>query len=150
MDNKIKKVEAERTKFGWGLCEWGGSEEKEGLAEIICDEYGEKLPAFCVFTGGDLTCRRHALILVSKGYYVIRAYHKQCDFTITVYKVRSCYWTGGKDFVELEEIAKFKKGKWDNPEIKLDFLQNAIEAAKKKAMCYHCDSPHFFNDKRKG
>lgn len=45
-------------------------------------------------------------------------------------------------FAEMEAIHQFKRGEWDvEPP---SYLNNAIEAAKKKATEYHCRSPYYY------
>jgi len=49
---------------------------------------------------------------------------------------------GGAVYAVVKRIAEFSQGEWDFPEVAGKFSA-AIEAAKEKAVCYHCREPHF-------
>lgn len=49
-------------------------------------------------------------------------------------------WT--VEYASLEPIAEYSRGEWDNEEIAQKY-KTAIEAAKEKALCYHCREPHY-------
>jgi len=129
-----------RTKKNFpALWEEGGGYTNTGRATIICGPDGEKLRPIYIKRRGELACSKHALFVIRPEYYIIQAGHHRRDFGVTVYKIVSI--SDSDNEAEVERIAHFSEGEWDNepPE----FLQAAIKAAKNKATCYHCRSPYY-------
>ena len=125
------------------LWEAGGGFSNTGNAQIICDEQGRKKKAIYVQRRGPRACSEHALIPVREGNIVIRADHHRGDFVIEIYEVRESQ----TDFVtfELIKINEFSQGEWDKP--LPDYLIDAVDASKRKALAYHCREPYFIKEK---
>lgn len=127
-----------RTKSGLpAMWECGGGATNTGDAWIICGPDGQKKRPIHIKRRGSLSRGCHALLVVEVGDLAIGADHHRGDFDITVYRVAEIR----EDEAELEPIHEFTCGEWDKepPEC----LRDAISAAKSKATCYHCRSPHY-------
>jgi hypothetical protein len=97
---------------------------------------------------GDLAGGHHALFVVRPGIVVIEARHHRGDFTIKVWRVRQVtephdweHQTEKYPGAVLDLLADYSDGEWV-PEFP-EFAASAIEAAMKKAACYHCRRPHY-------
>lgn len=130
-----------KTKRGLpALWEEGGGYSNTGRAVIIAGSQGEALTPLYIRRGGHLAGREHALFVIKPGYFIIKAYQSRCDFHILIYVIQSI--NTEKGIAEIELKHEFDEGEWDvEPP---DFLKDAISAAKKKALCYHCRSPHYY------
>jgi len=135
----MKEIRVERTRRHHlpALWERGGGGTNTGHAMIIARPDGEPPRATYIRRRGELACDNHALVVVEPGYYVVEADHHRKDFAITLYRIERIEG----EVAVCEPVARFDKGEWDNdpPEA----LNDAIEAAKSKATCYHCREPHF-------
>jgi len=136
----IRNIELTLTKKGLpALWEEGGGATNTGSATIIAGLNGERLTPVYVRRSGSLSCGQHALFIVRTGCRVIMASHWRQDFTIKVYRITSIDLENKT--AQLEQLHEFSRGEWDkdpSPD-----LEDAIEAAKDKATCYHCRSPHY-------
>jgi hypothetical protein len=127
-------LKIDTTKSGRLACwERGGGHINTGYATIVAGPRGEKLRPVYIRRAGTLANSDHALIPIGDGCYAIEAEHHRGDFTIRVYHIAA----DGT----LTSVATFSEGKWHGkcP----DFLEVAVEEACKKALCYHCRSPHY-------
>lgn len=124
------------------LWEEGGGFTNTGRAQIICDGHGRKKKAIYIRKRGPLACEEHALIPIRSGDIVIRADHHRGDFAIEIYKIQESQ----TDFVvfELIKINEFDQGEWDKP--LPDYFADAVDAAKRKALTYHCRDPFFIKE----
>lgn len=134
----MKKIEIERTKKGYpAFWEVGGGFTNTGYSYIVTNKDGQPKKAIFVRNRGHLANGEHALIPIAVGDLIINADHHWNNFKIFVYRIT--------DFLEeealVERIAKFSKGEWDT-ELPV-YLEAAVQAAIKKATCYHCREPHF-------
>lgn len=116
-------------------CVWenGGGYSNTGRAIIVAGLYGEKLKPLYVRKKGQLACSDHALIEVRIGYMIIEAEHGRGDFDISIYAVVD----PENGIVKI--IHSYTMGSWDRkPPL---YLKSAIDAAKRKALFYHCREP---------
>ncbi|WP_044894812.1 hypothetical protein [Bacillus alveayuensis] len=119
------------------LWESGGGMTNTGFSQIICNADGSPKKPVYVKRRGHLSCGEHALFIVSVGDIIIQADHHRRDFEIFVMKICSI----GDETAQAQIIHHFSMGEW-NEEPPTN-LKTAIEAAKEKATCYHCRSPHY-------
>lgn len=133
----MTKTRIEKTKKGYpAFWEAGGGSTNTGEATIIASKDGQPKKAIYIRSRGHLSNGEHALIPITVGDYIIRADHHRGDFEIFVYRITEI----SKEEASIKKIAEFSNGEWDNlPQ----FLEDAVEAAMKKATCYHCRGPHF-------
>lgn len=135
------RLQIERTKKGYpAFWESGGGYTNTGEATIIANKNGQPKEAIYVRRRGHLANGEHALFILEVGDYIIKAFHHREDFEIVILKVL--------DFEEetavAEQVNCFSRGEWD---AKLSAsLEAAVQAAMKKATCYHCRRPHFILD----
>ena len=119
------------------LSEFGGGMTKTGSATVVCGVSGKPLKPYKIFRHGDLACNTHALFSVPEKAITIRA-EKNRQIVIREHKIvitaprRACIhsetlWTG--NFLELPN--------------RLSRYQNAVDAAREKAYCYHCRCVHY-------
>jgi len=135
-------IRIERSKSGIpALWEQGGSATNTGDATIIAGQDGQAKRPLYIRKRGHLSCSRHALIPLAIGDHIIEADHHRKDFDIKIYKVLSFGNTEEEAYAVIEQVNHFNKGEWDKD--LPTYLQAAVEAAKDKATCYHCRSPHF-------
>lgn len=119
------------------LWEKGGGMTNTGNSQIIANADGSAKKPVYINRRGHLSNGEHALLIVSQGDLVIQANHHRRDFEIVVMKIVSIQ----EENAELKKLHHFSMGEWDiEPSA---HLQSAIEAAKEKATCYHCRSPHY-------
>lgn len=133
-------IEIIRSKTGIPcLWEEGGGWTNTGYAVIITDKNGDKKKPIYVKRRGHLACEKHALVPIRKGDYFIRAHHHRKDFNIVVKKIKKIQIQD--DTAEVEEVAEYSMGEWSTrlPE----HLKSAVEAAKAKALHYHCRTPYY-------
>lgn len=134
------KIQIQRTKQGLpALWESGGGYTQTGDAIVIAGPNGEKKAPYYIRQRGHLACDRHALLLIHEGDIIIEAEHHHKDFEIRVWRIVQII--GEEAWLNL--MYEFSWGEWDTepPE----YLQPAIEAAMKKATCYHCREPHYID-----
>jgi len=133
-----ERIMIERTRRGLpALWEKGGGMTNIGRSQIICGPNGEsKVPTY-IRRKGPLACKEHALIIIKEGDIIVKAFHHRKDFTISVYRISKIL--DGE--VTLDLIHSFDQGEWDkDPD---NSLAAAIDAARRKATCYHCRSPFY-------
>ena len=133
-----KTVKIERTKKGLpAMWESGGGATNTGDATIIANGNGSKKRPVYIRRRGPLACGNHALFVVKPGDVVVEANHHRKDFEIRVW----CIGQILEEEVRLNLLYEFSWGEWDTepPEN----LRPAVEAAMKKATCYHCREPHY-------
>ena len=134
------KMELTMTKKGFpALWEEGGGWSNTGSATIVAGPNGERLKPVYVRRAGHLAGGDHALLIVRKGYHVVKASHHRRDFTIKVYRIVDIDLED--KVAQVECLCEFSMGEWDNDPPPM--LEEAIEAARAKATCYHCRSPHY-------
>ena len=138
---KQYEVKIERTKKGLpALWEKGGGWTNTGRSQVICNRHGmSKIPVY-IRRQGQLACREHALFVVEVGDMVIKAAHHRRDFSVQVYRIEKIL---DKE-AHLTLVCSFNQGEWDI-DLPQDF-ETAVEAAKRKAICYHCRSPYFVKE----
>jgi hypothetical protein len=134
-----------KTKRGLpALWECGGGMSNTGDARIICDSQGNRKKPLFIRTGGHLALDNHALFLVEEGDIVVDVYRHHSDYDITVKRIAKINQdTEGRLIAELEIIAHFSDGEWDNEDI-AEKYKDAINSATEKSRCYHCREPHFY------
>lgn len=136
-------MKIETTKRGIpAIWESGGGRTSGGSATIIAKRDGSKPRAVYVRRGGHLACGDHALVAVHEGYYIVRAsVTRGVRSSAVVERIAS---TSVKDIdgerweatAEVETLNSFSQGEWNHP---LDEkLNEAVEAAFRKAGAYHC------------
>lgn len=116
-------------------CVWenGGGYSNTGRAVVVAGIHGEKLRPLYIRKKGQLACSDHALIEVRIGYMIIEAEHGRGDFDISVYAIMNA------EKRKVKRVYSFTMGSWDRkPPL---YLKSAIEAAKRKALLYHCREP---------
>ena len=127
------------------LWEQGGGWSNTGEAVIVTAPDASPIKPIYVRKSGSLACSNHALIPVNVGSVVIEAHHHRKDFFISVWQIKSIDETA-----KAEMIAEYSMGEWvfsqePHPEV-ADHLLAAVEAAQKKATCYHCREPHYIRE----
>ena len=148
----IKKIKIDRTfKKGYPAAwEVGGGYTNTGEASIICDRNGQPKEAIYIRRRGHLANDRHALILVNRGDYIVKAWQHRGDFLVKIYQVidferEAEKYSDGVEAVNMysfiREKYRFDRGEW-SPDLP-EFLEAAVEAAKDKALCYHCRCVHY-------
>lgn len=165
---KTSEVALTRSKTGLFLAsEIGGGRTNTGSAEIWCGPMGQPLRAVYIPRRGKLSCGEHARLNISTdvgqpGCWQISATHHRRDFNISCRQVARLHerifsrddvppnipvhdlYPGRVSvmWAEMTEKYYFSEGEWyeDPPE----FLLPAIEAAKRKATCYHCREPYYY------
>lgn len=120
------------------LWEAGGGLTNTGRATIIADRNGRPKSPIYVRGAGSLSCGEHALVPIEVGDHVIKAYHHRKDFEIVVYRIVEIR----DEEAEVEVVMDYRMGEWA-PSEPSGPLAEAVMAAKKKATCYHCRSPHY-------
>jgi len=126
------------------LWEKGGGYTNTGHAQIVAGPSGEPLRPIYVRRRGYLANGEHALFPVCEGMVVVKAGHHRRDFRITVLRIKEIRKTESGWEADAEIIGLFDQGEWEPTPPKE--LEAAIEAAKDKATCYHCRSPHYIGD----
>jgi len=119
------------------LWETGGGYSNTGDAIIIASSDGKPKKPLYIRQRGHLACGEHALFVIMPCDIVVKANHHRYDFNIVVYRIVEIR----EDRAILERLCLYDRGEWDTtpPE---GVLQ-AVEAAEKKATCYHCREPHY-------
>lgn len=131
------------------LWEQGGGYSNTGDAIILTDSTGNAgIPqSLYIRRKGDLACKKHALIPIDLNTFVVEASHHRGDFDISIYwiyRIENGVATG-------ELVQKFSQnqwGEWDD-HIGLVARNNilaAVDAAKQKAMDYHCRVPYWVKE----
>jgi len=145
MSNK-SNITVQFTKSGRpALWECGGGWSNTGSATIVCAPDGAPMRPYYVRTRGSLACSEHALLPADKGVVVVQASHHRRDFGIDVYRiVEQAQQAPGETqaVVATERLASFSENEWDRPDV-ADRYKAAIEAARAKAVSYHCRSPYY-------
>lgn len=123
------------------LWEGGGGYTSTGKSQLIANEDGSPAAPVYVRQRGELACADdHALFAVTTGMLVVQTQQHRGDFTITVSRITAL----DDKQATLETIYTFEKGEWDE-----DLPKNlvpVVEAAKKKALTYHCRKPIWFTE----
>lgn len=130
---------------GQGIpCLWerGGGYTNTGWSVIIAGPSGEPKKPLYIRKRGQLANSYHALIPVQVGDHVITCNHHREDFFCEVWKLVRV----DQEKAVGENVARFYQGEW-SPELPM-FLEDAVKAAKEKALCYHCRSPHFIKEQQ--
>ena len=111
-----------------------------GRATIVAGADGEALKPYYIRQRGHLALSDHALLPLTVGSIVVKAYHHRRDFLIEIYAVQAINLEDRT--ATLTKIASFDMGEWDNPEI-ADKFSAAVDAARRKSTAYHCRSPYY-------
>ena len=131
----IKAIKCSNGQYG--LWERGGSNDYRGDAVIIASSTGHKALLLELAPKGKRYNENHALCQVSLDSYVIFAFHYHGIFRIRIFCV-----DGMQDgMVDLIKVNEFSAGRWDK--YVSDHLLNAVNAAKEKSRCYHCQKVFF-------
>ena len=134
----MKTVKIERTKKGLpAMWESGGGYTNTGDAVIIANGDGTAKRPVYIRHRGSLACENHALFVVKPGDLVVEASHHRRDFEVRVWCIDQIL----EEEARLNLLHEFSKGEWDKEPPA--YLEQAIQAAMKKATCYHCREPHF-------
>jgi len=129
----VTELQATFSKSGLHcLDECGGGRTSTGEARILTNADGTAPTAIHILRSGHLACESHAIVPITPGMFVINASHHRGDFTITVGRIIDI----DGDKAVIENFAEYSFGEWDV--IPPEYLIPAIEAAKAKAMDYHC------------
>jgi hypothetical protein len=141
----MKKVLIEKTKKGYpAMWESGGGYRNTGEATIIANKDGQPKKAVYVRRRGQLANSHHALFIIEVGDYIVEADHHRYDFYIEISKILGFDDKEEEAVAIVEQVNCFSNGEWDT-ELP-DFLEAAVQAAKEKAICYHCRSPHYITE----
>jgi len=133
----------EITKQGHpAMWESGGGYTNTGRATIITSAQGKKLQAVYTRRSGMLACENHALFVVDHNHVIIMVSHHRADFRIKIYQIVGLDLHSKKASLALRN--EYSMGEWDIAPPAT--LNDAIAAAKDKALCYHCRSPHFIQE----
>lgn len=146
----METIKIDSTKRGFpAMWESGGGMTSGGSATVVTGRQGEALRPVYIRRGGHLACGDHALICVHEGYYFVRAgVARGTRSSASVWRIAS---TSVKDIdgerweasANVELVNAFSKGEWDRP---LDpKFEKAVEAAFRKAACYHCRSAFYID-----
>ncbi len=134
------EIKIERTKKGLpALWEYGGGKTNTGYARIIANGDGSPKKPVYIRRRGPLANEDHALFIIAPGDIIVQASHHREDFAIHVLRIAGI--REEENTAILEQIYEYDMGEWDVEPPK--YLLPAIEAAKEKAVCYHCRSPHY-------
>lgn len=133
------------TKKGFpAIWESGGSARNTGNAICIADKAGNaKIPVY-ICRRGHLSCADHALFIVERGDWVCVADHHRLDYNIYLYQIDSIQEVADDDVSYVKKY-EYTRGEWTGADPPV-FLSGLIEAAKEKAACYHCRTPHFVRE----
>ena len=125
----MKKFTLEFTKNGLpALWEEGGGLSNRGSSQIIANADGSAKNPVHVRKKGHLACAQHGLFIVRPGDYIIQVGRYRNEYDISVYRI---------DKIENYEAICSIVDEYP------DFLEKAIETAKKKSRCYHCRCVHY-------
>lgn len=124
------------------LWEKGGGRTNSGTAQVIAGHWGERLPP--IFYREGKLCGEHALFIVHPGSVIVYARHHNQDMKIRVSRVKTISLT--TQTLECDVLYVYEAGQWDIEPPGCFLL--AIEAAKEKAGCYHCDAAHYLQKER--
>lgn len=123
------KIKLHFTQSGFpALWEEGGGYSNTGDAQIIANADGSAKNPVHVRKKGHLACAQHGLFVVRPGDYIIRVGRYRDEHNVNIYKIEKI--EGENAMVSTVE---------GQPE----HLAEAVEAAKKKARCYHCRCVHY-------
>jgi len=124
----------ERTRRGHpALWEQGGGATNTGEAQIIAGPRGERLKPIYIRTRGHRACGQHALFVVQPQYHIVRVWYwnkQNPPFSVRAYRIENII-EFNKEILAIAFTTEEKT------------LDAAINAAKQKALCYHCRSPHY-------
>jgi len=147
MEKRIETLSLTKTNRGYpAIWERGGGMRNTGKARIIAGENGEVLTPIYIRRRGNLALGEHALFPALAGMVVVSAYHHHGDFYIEIKKIVAIKPLGVEWGAEVEVIATHEQGEWDNEDI-ASMYKDAINAAKAKALHYHCRVPYYIKDK---
>lgn len=138
----MEKILVERTKRGFpAYWEQGGGYTNTGEATIISNKDGQPKKAIYVRGRGELANSQHALFILEIGDYIIKTNHHRGDYETEILKVLGFENKEEDTYAIVEQTNYFSNGEWD---VELPaFLEVAVQAAMKKADCYHCRGSHF-------
>ena len=136
-----KTINIEMSKRGLS-CVWenGGGYSNTGHSTIVCDRAGR--PKKPIYRPRCYCCGQHALIPVSVSDIIIKASRHGDEYDIYIYTVQSINNETKEAMIEL--VNKYDMGEWDS--LLSESLQQAVEASKRKARCYHCREPHYIKE----
>lgn len=139
---KTREISLQQTRKGCpALWEWGGGYSNTGDACIIAGPKGEKKSPVYVRRRGHLAGGEHALFVIKKGDVIVFADHHRLDYNIEVCRIIDIQCREDDCIATIEVLDDYRDGEWAGDAHKN--FEAAIEAAKKKAACYHCRSPHY-------
>lgn len=121
------------------LWEAGGSYSNTGDSFIVADKNGNPKTAIYIRRSGMLACSSHALIPVLVGDIIVSADQHRGDFTISIGYIIEIDKAATTCCCEVVNV--FSEGEWDFP--LEEKFKAAVEAAKDKAMDYHCRTPYY-------
>lgn len=123
------KFELHFTQSGLpALWEEGGGYSNKGTAQVIANADGSAKNPIHVRKKGHLACAQHGLFIVRPGDYVIRVNRHRDEYEVRIFRIET---------IENNEAICSIVDEQDEQ------LAKAIEAAKKKARCYHCRDLHY-------
>lgn len=139
----MERVELTLSKRGLP-CIWekGGAYSSTGDSFLIADRNGKPKKAIYIRRRGQLACKEHALIPITVGDYTVSADQHYKDFTVSISEVVEV--NVKEEYYNNKVVNTFSEGEWDNP-LPEEF-EAVVEAAKRKAMDYHCRSAYYIKE----
>ena len=137
-----KQFNVEVSKTGIS-CKWeeGEGGHIAGWACIITGPEGQKFrPIYIKKKHGTSDCIKHALIPLKHHSFIVCASHYKQNFTINIYRITEINSEEGFAVGSLVHV--YSEGEWF-PEQPTGNLLKAVEAAKNKATCCHCNTPFY-------
>ena len=137
----MEKINIEVSKRGIP-CVWesGGGYSNTGHSTIVCDGTGRAKKA--IYLPRCYACGQHALIPIRLNDHIIKSSRHGDDYEIEIYVVSEI--DVEVKTVTINLINKYDMGEWDSP--LSENLQEAVNAAKRKARCYHCRCRHYIKE----
>lgn len=137
---RVINVSVELTRKGLpAIWEAGGGKTRTGWAQIIAGADGAPKRPLSVRRSGHLALGNHALIPVSCGDYIVWARRGGQQPEVEVAVIGNIDESTATAFAAV--IVERINGVWTQP--LPSRLEAAVEAAERKAACYHCRGPHF-------
>jgi hypothetical protein len=122
------------------IWEEGGDSIDTGWSRIVASHEGKPKIPLWVPKWKIKERFRHALIPISINDHIVLASHYHQSLAIWVYRI--VHITNNNAILVM--ISEFDEGEWILPlPSDIPYLEKAVLAAKSKAFCYYCQSPHY-------
>lgn len=131
-------VEPKGCLFLIDCTEHGGGMTNTGSSVIVCSFRGKKLTPYYIPQRGHLCNSTHAYFSVPNVVVTIQGFRKDDNITISMHKV---YVLGRIVQIVSEKVWSGEIGVLPRM---YECYKPAAIAAKEKANCYHCRSPHYY------